>query len=105
MGGFEILNIPDYQRKLDILANIMPFRPGMFKSANDEDILRLCDGQVEIAEDELRRWANRHPEDGLQELKCRIIGANPLRLKILDYDVDHEQEVIKDNWKRRREMR
>ena len=64
MGGFSILNVPDYQRRLDVLANTMPFRPGMFLVANDEKLLRVVfDGQIEISETELRIWAERHPED------------------------------------------
>ena len=97
MGGFSILNAPDYQRRLDILANTMPFRPGMFLVANDEKLLNeVFDNQIEISETELKIWADRHHEEGNSELKCRIIGANPLRLKILDYDVDHEQQVLKE---------
>ncbi len=100
MGGFYIMNTEDYQKRLDILAAITPFRPGMFISANQERIIDLCDGQIEIAEEELKRWAMRHPEDGAQELKCRIVDANPLTVKILDYDVDREQEVIKENYRK-----
>lgn len=108
MGGFSILNVPDYQRRLDILANKMPFRPGMFLSANQDEILRLCDNQLEVAEDELRRWTERHPEDGRTEIRSRVVGANPLKVKILECDVDHEQQVLKENnhkrteWKRKR---
>ncbi len=89
MDGFNFLNIPDYQKRLDILAAITPFRPGMFIRANQDEIINLCDGQIEIAEEELKRWAMRHPEDGPQEIKTRIVGANPLVVKILDYDVDN----------------
>ena len=102
MGGFSFLNVPDYQKRLDILAGITPFRPGMFVSSNQDEILRLCDGQIEIAEDELKRWAERHSEEGNAEIRCRIVGANPLKVKILDYDADHEQVAIRDNWKKRR---
>ena len=109
MGGFSILNVPDYQRRLDILANKMPFRPGMFLVANDEKLLRVVfDGQIEISETELRIWAERHPEDGTTEIRCRVIDANPLRIKILDFDLDHEQEVLKETnheraeWKRKK---
>jgi len=108
MGGFNILNVPDYQRRLDILANITPFRPGQFIAANQEDIIRLCDGQIEIAEEELKKWTDRHPEDGHSELRCRVVKANPLTVKILDYDVDNEQKVTKENnhtkkeWQRKR---
>ena len=108
MDGFNILNVSDYQRRLDILANITPFRPGQFMRADQEDILRLCGGQIEVAEDELRVWADRHPENGPQELRCRIVGMNPLKVKILEYDVDHEQQVQKENyhkvanWKRKK---
>ena len=108
MGGFDILTVPDYQKRLDILSVITPFRPGMFISANQEEILRLCEGQLEIAEDELRRWAERHSEDGRTEIRSRVVGANPLKVKILECDVDHEQQVLKENnhkrteWKRKR---
>ena len=108
MGGFDILNIPDYQGRLNVLAAIKPFRPGMFISANQPDILRLCDNQIEIAEDQLREWANKHSEDGRTEIRSRVVGANPLKVKILECDVDHEQQVLKENnhkrteWKRKR---
>ena len=104
MGGFNILNVSDYQRRLDILANITPFKPGQFIAANQENILRLCDGQIEIAEEELRRWAKRHPEEGRNELSCRVVEANPLTIKILDYDVDNEQKVVREKWVRRQEF-
>ena len=97
MGGFNILNVPDYQRRLDILANITPFRPGMFLKANDEKLLKeVFDGQIEISEIELKTWAERHSEDSRGEIRCRVVGANPLTVKILDYDVDHEEQVLKE---------
>ena len=102
MGGFEFSNVPDYQKKLDILAAITPFRPGMFISATQDEVLRLCDGQVEIAEDQLREWANDHSEDGNSEIKCRVVGANPLTIKILDIK-DPEQEIIESNFRDRKE--
>ena len=102
MGGFEFSNIPDYQKKLDILAAITPFRPGMFISANQDEVLRLCDGQIEIAEDELKRWAERHPEDGRTEIKSRVIGANPLKVKILSVK-DPELEIIESNFRDRKQ--
>ena len=102
MGGFDILGIPDYQKKLDILAAITPFRPGMFVSSNQDEILRLCDGQIEIAEDELKRWAERHSEDGRTEIKSRVIGANPLKVKILDIK-DPEQEIIESDFRDRKQ--
>ena len=102
MGGFEFSNIPDYQKKLDILAVITPFRPGMFISANQDEVLRLCDGQIEIAEDELKRWAERHPEDGRTEIKSRVIGANPLKVKILEAR-DPELEIIESDFRDRKE--
>jgi hypothetical protein len=105
MGGFSILNVPDYQRRFDILASITPFRPGMFIYANQDDVLRLCDNQLEIAEEQLKIWTERHPEDGLQELKCKIVDANPLTVKILEFDVDHEQQVIHEKWIRKQEKR
>ena len=106
MGGFSILNAPDYQRRLDILANKMPFRPGMFLVANDEKLLNeVFDNQIEISETELKIWADRHPEDSRGELRCRVVGANPLKLKILDYDVDHEQEVQKEDYHKRAEWK
>lgn len=105
MDGFSILNVPDYQRKLDILASITPFRPGMFILANQDDILRLCDGQLDIAEEQLKIWAERHPEDSKKELRCRIVDANPLTVKIMDYDVDHEQQMTHDKWMKRQEKR
>jgi hypothetical protein len=98
MGGFEFSNVPDYQTKLDILAAIMPFRPGMFVLSNQVEILRLCDGQIEIAEDQLREWANNHSEDGNSEIKCRVVGANPLTVKILSVK-DPEQEIIESNFR------
>ena len=104
MGGFYIFNVPDYQKRLDVLSAITPFRPGMFIVANQEEILRLCDGQLEIAEDELRRWAERHPEDGRSEIRCRVVGANPLRVKILDVK-DPEQEIIESNYRDRRQRK
>jgi hypothetical protein len=91
MGGFNILNIPDYQKRLDVLANLTLFRPGMFLKANDEKLLEdVFDGQVEVSEIELKRWAERHPEDSKKELRCRIVDANPLSIKILEFDTDHE---------------
>ncbi len=102
MGGFEFSNVPDYQTKLDILAAITPFRPGMFVSSNQDEILRLCDGQIEIAEDELKRWAERHSEDGRTEIKSRVIGANPLKVKILDVK-DPEQEIIESDFRDRKQ--
>ena len=102
MGGFDILGIPDYQKKLDILAAITPFRPGMFVSSSQDEILRLCDGQIEIAEDELKRWAERHSEDGRTEIKSRVIGANPLKVKILDIK-DPEQEIIESDFRDRKQ--
>ena len=102
MGGFDILGIPDYQKKLDILAARTPFRPGMFVSSNQDEILRLCDGQIEIAEDELKRWAERHSEDGRTEIKSRVIGANPLKVKILDIK-DPEQEIIESDFRDRKQ--
>jgi hypothetical protein len=105
MGGFSFENVQGYQRKMDILANVTPFRPGQFISANQDAILRLFDGQVEIAEVELKIWAYRHREDGPSELRCRVVGANPLTVKILDYDVDREQEVIKDKNHKKAEFR
>jgi hypothetical protein len=57
MGGFDILNIPDYQKRLDVLANLTPYRPGMFLKANDEKLLKeVFDGQAEISEIELKIW-------------------------------------------------
>ena len=106
MGGFSILNVPDYQRRLDILANKMPFRPGMFLVANDEKLLRVVfDGQIEISETELRIWADRHPEDGTTEIRCRIVGMNPLKVKILEYDIDHEQQVQRENYHKKAEWK
>ncbi|MCW6159200.1 MAG: hypothetical protein LVQ63_06980 [Thermoplasmatales archaeon] len=102
MGGLDILTVPDYQKRLDILSVITPFRPGMFISANQEEILRLCEGQLEIAEDELRRWAERHSEDGTSEVKCRTVGANPLTVKILEVK-DPEQEIIESNFRDRKQ--
>ena len=102
MGGFEFSNVPDYQKKLDILAAITPFMPGMFISANQDEILRLCDGQIEIAEDQLREWANNHSEDGNSEIKCRVVGANPLTVKILSVK-NPEQEIIESNFRDRKE--
>ena len=102
MGGFSFLNVPDYQKRLDILAGITPFRPGMFVSSNQDEILRLCDNQIEIAEDELKRWAERHSEEGNAEIRCRIVGANPLRIKIVDHK-DPEQEIIESNFRDRKE--
>ena len=102
MGGFEFSNVLDYQKKLDILAAITPFRPGMFISANEDEVLRLCDGQIEIAEDELKRWAERHSEDGRSEIKSRVIGANPLKVKILEVR-DPELEIIESNFRDRKE--
>ncbi|MGC8618686.1 MAG: hypothetical protein ACP5UZ_08155 [Thermoplasmata archaeon] len=102
MGGFDILSIPDYQKRLDILSVIMPFRPGMFIQASQDEILRLCDGQIEIAEDELRKWAARHSENGMAEIRCRVVGANPLTIKILEVG-DPEQEVIEHNFRERKE--
>lgn len=108
MGGFNILSVPDYQRRLDILASIMPFRPGMFIAANQDNVMRLCGEQLDVAEAELRRWADRHREDGSTEIRCRVIGANPFTVKILDFDADHEQRVQKEKyheraeWKRKR---
>ena len=102
MGGFEFSNIPDYQKKLDILAAITPFRPGMFISANQDEVLRLCDGQIEIAEDQLREWANDHSEDGNSEIKCRVVGANPLTVKILSVK-DPEQDIIESNFRDKKE--
>ena len=111
MGGFNILNVSDYQRRLDILANITPFRPGQFIAANQENILRICDGQIEISETELKTWAERHSEDSKGMIRCRVVNANPLTIKILDYDVDHEEQVLKEKnhrnteWKRNAEKR
>ena len=103
MGGFSFLNVPDYQRKLDILANTMPFRPGMFLVANDEKLLRdVFDNQIEIAEDQLREWANDHSEDGNSEIKCRVVGANPLTVKILSVK-DPEQDIIESNFRDKKE--
>ncbi len=103
MGGFNILNVPDYQRRLDILANTMPFRPGMFLVANDEKLLRdVFDNQIEIAEDQLREWANDHSEDGNSEIKCRVVGANPLTVKILSVK-DPEQDIIESNFRDKKE--
>ena len=112
MDGFNILNVSDYQRRLDILANITPFRPGMFLKANDERLLKeVFDGQIEISEIELKTWAERHSEDSRGEIRCRVVGANPLTVKILDYGVDHEEQVLKEKnrrnteWKRNAERR
>ena len=73
----------------------------MFVSANQDEILRLCDGQIEVAEDELKRWAERHSEDGRTEIRARVVGANPLKVKIVDVR-DPEQEVIENNFRKRR---
>jgi hypothetical protein len=106
MSGFNFSNIVDYQRRLDILANLQPFRPGMFLVANDEKLLReIFDDQIELSEMELERWASRYPEDGPQKLRCKIVDKNPLKIKILQYDVDREQEVIRDNWEKKAEWR
>ena len=74
-----------------------------------EKLLRVVfDAQIEISETELRIWAERHPENGRTEIRSRVVGANPLRIKILDYDADHEQEVLKAKnrkkveWKRKK---
>lgn len=106
MGGFSFENVPDYQRKLDILANKTPFRPGTFLKANDEKLLKeVFDGQVEISEVELKRWAERHPEDSNGELRCRIVDANPLTVKILEFDADNEQQVVHEKWMKKQEKR
>lgn len=39
------------------------------------------------------------------ELRCRIVGANPLTVRILDYDMDHEQQVTHEKWIRKQEER
>jgi hypothetical protein len=78
MGGIQV----DYGIQSDLdreLGRLI----GTFVKANNRSILRICGNQVEVAEDQLRIWANRHePEKPHIGPDCWIVNANPLTVKI-----------------------
>jgi hypothetical protein len=80
MGGIQV----DYGIQSDLdreLGRLI----GTFVKANNRSIMRICGNQVEVAEDQLRIWANRHePEKPHIGPDCWIVNANPLTLKIGD---------------------
>ncbi|MDA8054211.1 MAG: hypothetical protein M0Z77_00995 [Thermoplasmatales archaeon] len=78
MGSIEV----DYgiQSELDLELDKLP---GTFVKANDRSIMRICGDQIEIAEDQLMVWANRHEsEKPHRGPDCWIVNTNPLTIKI-----------------------
>lgn len=87
----------DYMAIQTALDRYAEKNAGYIVIANVPRIMAICGNDLSVAEEQLRRWASRHPED------CDVIEANPLKLKVyMTIRPDKENKSLFQKRKQRR---
>ena len=71
--GFSFMAMANFQQALDLY---LPTQAGKVVGIDSPDILEICCYNPEIAETELRIWAERHDD------YCSVLDEEPLSVKI-----------------------
>ena len=73
--GFSFMAMANFQEALDLY---LPTQAGKIVGIDSPDILEICCYNPEIAETELRIWAERHKK------YCSVLNENPLKVRICE---------------------
>ena len=71
--GSSFMAMANFQQALDLY---LPTQAGKIVRVDSQDILEICCYNPEIAETELRIWAERHAD------KCTVLPVKPMTIRI-----------------------